>query len=313
MKRFFIIIFSLLFFAIHSFAQDCYSDNRSQGVAAYNNGKYAEAKKYFQSAQNCDMKPRQNDVADWIGKCDEKLKTAVVQGALNGVFSVSPTQKVVFSKGNLQYRASTNTWRFAEHQYDIIVIDEANKNISSTYNGWIDLFGWGTSGYNGRKPYLNPEELLILKESISKTNYDLGVYNAISNGGNTKGLWRTLTYSEWNYLIHLRNNASKKWGTAYINGVGVWGVIVLPDNWNSPHGVSFISGTAIHKYSIQEWIMMEKNGAIFLPDLYYWSGTVGNAGYAGALRAWSTNVDVCFPDITGSYSKYYVRLVKNVN
>ena len=83
-------------------------------------GKYAEAKKYFQSAQNCDMKPRQNDLADWIGKCDEKLKTSVVQGALNGVFSVSPTKKVVFSKGNLQYRASTNTWRFAEHQYDII-------------------------------------------------------------------------------------------------------------------------------------------------------------------------------------------------
>ena len=47
--------------------------------------------------------------------------------------------KIFFSQGNLQYQASTNTWRFAEHQYDLIGSD--NSNISSTYSGWIDLFG----------------------------------------------------------------------------------------------------------------------------------------------------------------------------
>ncbi|MBO4250986.1 MAG: hypothetical protein J5884_07000 [Paludibacteraceae bacterium] len=54
--------------------------------------------------------------------------------------------QVVFSQGNLQYHALSQTWRFAENQFDFI--GEENKNISSTYNGWIDLFGWGTSGYN---------------------------------------------------------------------------------------------------------------------------------------------------------------------
>ena len=51
-------------------------------------------------------------------------------------FSVSATKKVRFSPGNLQYQASTKTWRFAEHQYDYI--GDANRNISPTYSGWID-------------------------------------------------------------------------------------------------------------------------------------------------------------------------------
>ena len=82
----------------------------------------------------------------------------IPDGALPGLFSVSATKQVHFSQGNLQYQASTNTWRFAEHQYDYVGTQTAdycgfyggnvsgsdNRNISSTYNGWIDLFGWGT-------------------------------------------------------------------------------------------------------------------------------------------------------------------------
>ena len=67
-------------------------------------------------------------------------------GAINGLFSVSENNQVYFSKGNLQYQASTNIWRFAENQWDYV--GEDNANISETYDGWIDLFGWGTSGYN---------------------------------------------------------------------------------------------------------------------------------------------------------------------
>ena len=58
-------------------------------------------------------------------------------------FSVSPIKKVIIAPGNLQYNAvSKGSWRFAEHQYDII--GNNNTHISSEYNGWIDLFGWGT-------------------------------------------------------------------------------------------------------------------------------------------------------------------------
>ena len=65
------------------------------------------------------------------------------EGALPGLFSVGEGKQVYFSKGNLQYRATTGTWRFAEHQYDIVGKD--NNKISETYDGWIDLFGWATT------------------------------------------------------------------------------------------------------------------------------------------------------------------------
>lgn len=75
-----------------------------------------------------------------------------------GVFTVAEGKTVAFASGNLQYNATQGshycadgsvqqgTWRFAEHQYDYI--GDANSNISQNYDGWIDLFGWGTSGYN---------------------------------------------------------------------------------------------------------------------------------------------------------------------
>ena len=69
-----------------------------------------------------------------------------------------------FSKGNLQFNAvqgthkradgtyAQGTWRFAEHQYDYI--GQSNDNRSATYPEWIDLFCWGTSGYNNKYPYM---------------------------------------------------------------------------------------------------------------------------------------------------------------
>ncbi|MBP5724986.1 MAG: T9SS type A sorting domain-containing protein, partial [Bacteroidales bacterium] len=83
-------------------------------------------------------------------------------GAIKAAFSVGKNKKVYFSQGNLQYQASTNTWRFAENQWNFVgkskvtqyypnqpqdtgnvFVDGVrceNENISPTYNGWIDLF-----------------------------------------------------------------------------------------------------------------------------------------------------------------------------
>ena len=63
-----------------------------------------------------------------------------------GVFSVSADKQVTFSKGNLQYHPANDEWRFAENQTDYI--GDANSKCSSTYNDWLDLFGWSTSANN---------------------------------------------------------------------------------------------------------------------------------------------------------------------
>ena len=229
-----------------------------------------------------------------------------------GVFSVSATKQVTFSKGNLQYQASTNTWRFAEHQYDYI--GEANMNISATYSGWIDLFGWGT----GNAP---------TKTSTSNSDYssliDWGM-NPISNSGNEAGLWRTLSKDEWVYLFHGRANYDKLFGMGKVAGVN--GVILLPDNWEyvKPSGVSFwpsvaegftwsssyymCSGCdryADNTYTASQWQKMEDAGAVFLPAAgyrngtsvlstgsygYYWSSTQDDSNYAYILSFGTSNL-----------------------
>ena len=248
-------------------------------------------------------------------------------GAIKAAFSVSADKKVYFSKGNLQYQASTGTWRFAENQYDII--GEDNANISSTYSGWIDLFGWETSGYNDKNPYMTSSDYSVYGDGtndIAGTNYDWGVNNAISNGGNQAGMWRTLTYSEWTYLIDSRADASNKYGIASVNNVN--GLVLLPDNWTIPTEVTFISGTSgnytQNTYSVSDWSKMEANGAVFLPAAgnrngtdvvdvdsggVYWSSSAGGYYVAYFLSFGSNDVDT-----NNSYRSngQSVRLVQDV-
>lgn len=79
------------------------------------------------------------------------LIVASANAQLSGQFSVSASKQVYFSKGNLRYHCSSKAWSFATNQYD--VVGQSNSNISSSYAGYIDLFGWGTSGNNNLMPY----------------------------------------------------------------------------------------------------------------------------------------------------------------
>ena len=220
-------------------------------------------------------------------------------------FSTSSTESVVFSQGNLQYQASTGTWRFATNQWDVVgsqsaqysdqygnVTGSDNANISSSYSGWIDLFGWGTSGWNSGNHYYMPYDYDYSTYPYTEgygygptdgssytysltgayANADWGVYNAISNGGNAAGLWRTLTQSEWAYLINTRANASSKWGNATVAGVN--GVILLPDSFTDPMknngSGAFVpqatEGWSDNVYSADDWTTaMQSAGAVFLP------------------------------------------------
>ena len=229
---------------------------------------------------------------------EELSFTTAPQGILNGLFSVSENNQVCFSQGNLQYQASTNTWRFAENQWDFVG-DESHGNVyeddekcnnnlvSSTYNGWIDLFGWGTSdhehGANCYQPWSANTSVEDYYAYGVETNSlfdqngqaDWGC-NSISNGGNVGNSWRTLTSREWIYLFNTRNTASGiRWTQGNVNGVN--GVIVLPDDWdvsnyslNDANGGNFDSNTI----SEEDWTnLFEANGAVFLPAALQREGT----------------------------------------
>ena len=275
--------------------------------------------------------------------CGEDVSfTTPMEGALGGVFSVSATNQVYISQGNLQYQARTNTWRFAENQLDRIGAD--NSHISQTYNGWIDLFGWGTSGYDhGAECYqpwstTNGGQNYCAYGSGTSNLYDGSGkadwgYNPISNGGNQENSgWRTMTWSEWDYLLMKRNTPSGiRFAFASVNGVN--GIIVLPDNWsesvlglNNPNGNNDLPEYSDNNLNASQWAVLEEKGVAFLPatgtrdkqeiqnlDLaIYWTSTCDDAstGYYGYIYSY------CFyGDFFHSMPRYYgmaVRLVHNV-
>ena len=248
-------------------------------------------------------------------------------GAIDGLFSVSANQQVYFSQGNLQYMASTNTWRFAEHQYDYR--GSYNYNISSTYSGWIDLFGWGTSGWNSGNTYYQPWNSNNSNGSLygppgqynltgSYANADWGVYNPISNGGNTTNQWRMLTQPEWNFVFNTRTTTSGiRYAKAKVNNVN--GVILLPDDWNSStyslkntnsSGANFSN----NKLTTSQWNILEQAGAVFLPAAGYRNKTtvysVGSYGYYWSASYYfsSSASDVYFREsglgTDGNFSRY---------
>lgn len=251
-------------------------------------------------------------------------------GIAKGTFTVAQGKKVYFSQGNLQYQASTNTWRFAERQCDVVGRDY--ENLSSTYDGWIDLFGYGTSGWdsgaNAYQPYSkNHEETDYFDGDLTgdNANADWGVYNKISNGGNKEGLWRTLTYREWYYLLFTRPHYAELHSKGRVDGIQ--GLILLPDDWQIPNGVKFSpkeKNWDTNDYTIAEWRKMEANGAIFLPDSKYWSSSTyqsyDNWNNSSFNRIYVYIVSTSYTDDSyqEAYNKSYrnavcsVRLVQDV-
>lgn len=214
---------------------------------------------------------------------------ADVEGTLPGVFSISAANRIAFSRGNLQYKSSTGTWRFALHQEDMV--GTANANISETDTGWIDLFGYGTSGHNGKNPYTSSTYYSQYPSyTITATPYDWGVYNTIEGGGDTAGVWRTLTQNEWDYILNTREGASSLRARATVNGIP--GLLLLPDGWTPIADITILPNAStfnVNTYNSAQWSQMQDSGAIFLPAAGWRQGvTVNGASTVGSY--WTSTI-----------------------
>ena len=213
-------------------------------------------------------------------------EASVPDGAISGVFSVSDSKQVYFSKGNLRYASSK--WSFFDNQYDYYT--------SHSADAW-DKFGWSTSA-------------TTYGMSTSSSNGDYS--GDFVDWGATMGAgWRTLTSDEWAYLLKTRS-ASTVGGTengryakAKVNDVG--GVILFPDTYTHPDGVAAPTGVNAtdeygwegNSYTAADWTKMESAGCVFLPAAgcrygsemiglgsygYYGSATPDGADYAYRVK-----------------------------
>jgi len=282
------------------------------------------------------------------GDWPHDLPSEWTDGTVPSLFSVESGKYVKFSQGNLQYvttgrhnvrdgGTAKGTWRFADHQFDVMGSD--NNHTSSEYTGWIDLFGWATSGCSV-SPYttITGGENYGPGYSIAGRDYDWGVYNDISNDGELgTNAWRTLESVEWGYLLGsaspCRDNATNLYAEGMVSCVP--GIILLPDNWEWKGDVASFEETWNtypgqsqwkNEYTYSDWAKMEAAGAVFLPAAglrtstytngtgnsgYYWSTT--NNGVDMARSLWFTSNLVVPQNHTDNKSYgQSVRLVRNV-
>lgn len=248
-------------------------------------------------------------------------------------FVVSANGNVVqFSNGNLLYKAQPNpTWHIADNPWDFVGGSVTYKDKSGThtddfgtvyvgevrcsnnligessYNGYIDLFGWSTWGDGGQPwQYLNNNNLYAWSTDFNGN---------IDNDNHTD--WRILTPEEWGEL----KKHAEKIGLTKVHDVR--GAILLPDNCSK-------------EYNENDWVEMTNetwdsfvdDGAVFLPATglrnvqtvlnanqegtntygYYWTpSSDGSSGWCMYMTAGGSKIN------TRAIAKYYgmaVRLVR---
>lgn len=250
-----------------------------------------------------------------------------------GPFSVSSTQKVNFSQGNLQYTKSTGKFSFMDNQYDMVETTDVSDDYVS--QDVISLFGWATSNLN--TPVANTN-YLPTNTNPFHIYYGSGITTANVNwsdneneyanydwGANTADLgtgWRTLTADEWTYLFNTRTvNGGTGEGQSYTLGQsvnGTLGVVLYPDDY---------TGDA---YTGSDWSTFEDAGCVFLPAAGsravttvalvgdcggYWSSTSSVYNSENAL-AYCVSFNGSNVNPAYSSMRFYgssVRLVKNAN
>ena len=238
-----------------------------------------------------------------------------------GVFSVAKDKQVSFSQGNLQYLPASNVWKFASQQYEYL--HNSNKYISPTYRNWIDLFGWSSD--NSLTPF-------GISTSTNPADYAGNFVDWGNNPicGDEPGTWRTLSADEWEYLLEKRANAAQLYGVAKVDGVN--GLIILPDAWVCPEGLSFKHGlhqvqvddyAVYQSFDAEAWKRMEDAGAVFLSASgfrdgitveksnlsgYYWSST--SVSQSDAYRMYFYSY---FLGAKNTHSKYRGRSVRLVH
>ena len=206
--------------------------------------------------------------------------------ALPYTFSVSSTKTVLFADGNLQY--INGIWRFASRQYEYFGADQSSSRK--------DMFAFNS--------YSCPRD------------------------------WYCLTNDEWTYLLSERTVSNTLCDGALYTlatiGNTYKGMIVFPDKYTHPGGAGFTAGTYnapsdfTATVSLEDWALMEKAGAMFLPCAGYksmgsiWRGLDEEGSYMTTTASGSSYYDPLFSsssvNLTESSSKSTwssVRLVRS--
>ena len=209
-----------------------------------------------------------------------EFKADIPEGALPGLFSVSETKKVRFSKGNL-WADSDNALHFEANQYSSASTKDATHVSHFTWSSTVGA-AVGNS-YSGDYLFCDENHKVSVDESDA-------IYYALSN-------------DEWEYLF---NNHSHKRVT--VNGVN--GYVIAPDGFTGTLADSYADDAAL---ATDNLVFLPAAGYCYDGhveaqggDGRYWSSTPNGNSYAYSLDFGSGNQSVYL-----RYGGFSVRAVLN--
>ena len=275
-----------------------------------------------------------------------------IQPGSNCAFSVSPSKKVFFSKGNLYMDHCY--WKFHENQWDrcfsyptqINEVEWGDYNAYQQYShqGAFDLFSYGATGDGS--PY--PWDRCFLSQNIAGTHYDWGQSAYGGHDDFDEGVWRTLTGDEWYYLLNQRQAGvyefdawHRFWCTSIklADNTRVPGILIFPDDipssigWANSIAHAIIGASGEYNYiSVDDWNnCLQPAGCVFLPQagrfgddntnvaiyhsayIYYWTSTLYSDSGNPCVFAFTLGSNSAWPGFAPSNARYPVRLVADAN
>jgi len=191
----------------------------------------------------------------------------IPDGALGGVFSVSATTKVYFSKGNLYYDGSA--FKFEDNQYSF------NGTWSTSH---VSHFFWSKTASVAYDSLHNDE---CSDTDIFFTNATATTAKSDFTANGQTGVWRTLSggaSGEWDYLLTSRAGvtigSTSNARCAYVKVNDICGLLIFPDVFTWPTDVTDKPSTfnasisdwdSVNNYSTDDFAKLEAAGCAFLP------------------------------------------------
>lgn len=161
------------------------------------------------------------------GPTGESILIMPETDVLSGLFSVSDTKQVYFSKGNLRAIKNGNdwSWGFYDNQYECNSLNSGSGRTATADDTEIDLFTWGYGEYS-----TDPITTHNCFETYFPNFKDWG---AMIDDEDT---WFTLSDNEWYYLLNLNPYENAKRAGRWKMFVTVCGkencLVLAPDNWD---------------------------------------------------------------------------------
>ncbi|MBQ9508940.1 MAG: hypothetical protein IJR53_05935 [Bacteroidales bacterium] len=210
-----------------------------------------------------------------IGTINAKLRTGSAGYTKSGDFSVSASNKVYFSPGNIGWGYSLNASNNVVSTWLIF------KNLEGEqYDALGGAYNQGTYGNIAAGRFLDLFDYTLSNQipSIS-TYYPYAGANIYTDPGDPNYTWRNPNQTEMKYVLNTRsvsNSLSARYAKGRIrdkndNSIFHNGLILFPDAYIQPIDVNINNvndGTKIYSVNSLEyyqWKLMEAAGAIFLP------------------------------------------------